>query len=139
MCADQVVAKGCFLRRCRSQVPWDSSGQRIFSFGRPSAPLELGVVEGSKNLDCRPHRIRPVNELQRGQRDAGYNLVAGLLVDCVNALGASLNRMVDFVQVYRGGPNGNLRRCLEATAKQRRNVASIWVSAGGSHWGDSFH
>lgn len=58
--------------------------------------------------------------------------MAGLLVDCVNALGASLNRMVDSVQVYRGGPNGNLRRFLEATAKQRRNAASIWVSAGGS-------
>ena len=65
--------------------------------------------------------------------------MAGLLVDCVNALGASLNRIVDFVQVDRGGPNGNLRRCLEATAKQRRDVASIWVSAGGSQWGVSFH
>lgn len=65
MCADQVVAKGCFLRRCLPQVPWDSSDQRIFSFGRLSAPLELEVVESSKNLDCRPHRIRPVSELQR--------------------------------------------------------------------------
>lgn len=65
--------------------------------------------------------------------------MAGLVVDCLNALGASLNRIVDFVQVDRGGPNGNPGRCLEATAKQRRSVASIWVNRGESQWGVSFH
>lgn len=97
------------------------------------------VVESSKNLDCRPHQIRPASESQRSQRDDGCDLVAGQFVDCVNALGASLDRVVDFVQVDRGGPNDNLHRCLEATAKQRRSVASTRVSARGSQWGASFH
>lgn len=138
MCADQVVAKGYFLRGLL-RVLWDSSDQRIFSFVRPSVPLELAVVESSKNLDCRPHLIRPANELQRSKRDFGCNLVEGQLVDCVNVLGASLDRIVDFVQVDRGGPNNNLRRCLEAMAKQRQSEASTRVSAGGSQWGASFH
>lgn len=139
MCADQVVAGGCFLRRYLSQVLLDSSDQKIFSFGRLSAPLELVVVEGSTNLDCRPHLIHPADELQLSQRDVGCNLVAGQAVDCVNALGAAPDRIVDFVQVDRGGPNDNLRRCLEATAKQRRSAASTRVSAGGSQRGASFH
>ena len=139
MCACQVVAKGYCLRRCLSQVPWDSSDQRIFSFGRLSAPLELAVVEGSRNLDSRPHRVRPANELQRSQKDVGCDLVAGQFVDCVNVLGPSLDRFVDCVQVDRGGPNDTLRRYLEATAKQRRSVASTRVSAGGVQLGASFH